>query len=157
VSLFEYTSEIKELINAYKFKSERRLAALFADFFAVVYFRKYKGIPVVPVPLRKNAKKKRGWDQVEEILHHCRKKYGIHTLKLLQRKGNRQQKSLNYQERLNNVSSSILLKNTKAAVPTILILFDDIFTTGATVSECARVLKKAGAEQVYAVTIEIDQ
>ncbi len=156
VSLFEYECEIRELINAYKFRSERRLAGFFACFFAEAYFRFYKDLPVVPVPLRRNAKKKRGWDQVEEILRHCRRSYGIKTLKLLRRKGNRQQKSLNYQERLDNLKSSIFLRNTMLHVPEKLVLFDDIFTTGATVSECARVLKKAGAEQVYVLTIAID-
>ncbi len=154
-SLFEYRGLMKELIYQYKFRGRRRVALILSRFLAEEILKNYSGISVVPVPARKYTLRRRGWDHIELILKIMEKSFGIQILKLLKRKGNIPQKALDYQMRVENIRGTIYLKkkhNPKSSV----ILLDDIFTTGATVDECARILGNAGIEKIDVLTLAID-
>ena len=154
-SLFTYEGRIRELIRLYKTANQRRFSRLFAEIFAEVIRKEFHGYTLVPVPFRKSRKRKRGWDQVEEICRWLHRVDGFRVQRCLQRIGSTSQKSLDYSRRMQNLRGNIKLRRKKTA-PEKVMLIDDIFTTGATGDACAELLKSAGAQEVKLLTIAID-
>jgi predicted amidophosphoribosyltransferase len=91
---------------------------------------------------------------IAEILKN---RFHIPVIDGLVRHSDIQQKELNYEERLSNIRGKIYTnKKLIGNVSDRIVLFDDVFTTGATASECARVLKTWGIKEVRVLTITID-
>ncbi len=152
--IWAYYGSALKLIRMYKFSGERGLAGLFAETAATVLNWKFPGLSVVPVPPRRRSRS----EHVTMIIRLLKSKYDIHILKLLVRRGGRSQKSLSFEERQRNLRGLIKLNKLKKGrrLPAHVVLFDDVFTTGATADECARVLKSAGVKTVDVVTLAAD-
>lgn len=164
-SLFPYEGPIRELIYQYKFRNNRRLGRYFALWLAREYRVRYAGLPLVPVPFRPSGKRQRGWDHIECILGHLRRTYRIPVQTLLVRDNGRQQKRLDFEGRMGNLKGRVRMRagstgspasSLRFGLPSSVVLLDDIFTTGATASECSRVLREAGVLKVSVLTIAID-
>ncbi len=159
-SLFEYSGIMKELIYQYKFKNRKRVALVFAGLIAAEIGKKYRNLPVVPVPARKSTLRQRGWDHLEVIAGVLEKYYRIPVLRLLKRRGKVPQKGLGYRERMINIRGGIILaermKTNISPFPGRVVLLDDIFTTGSTVNECACILHGAGIKDVQVLTLALD-
>ena len=153
VSLFSYTDAVKILLQGYKFEGYKSLAQWFAEKLFTSIISDFGYLPIVPVPSRK---KKRGWDHIERITRVLARDFGLEILPLLSRKGKKAQKTLGYEERLRNMSGSIVPVEKGGTVPEEVILLDDVFTTGATAHECSLVLKLMGVKTVYVLTIALD-
>jgi ComF family protein len=63
------------------------------------------------------------------------------------------QSELNRAKRLNNIRNAFTIANTEKIINKKILIIDDIITTGATVDECSKVLKKAGAKEVIVSVI----
>ena len=114
---------------------------------------------IIPVPMTKKKVRKRGYNQSELIAKQLAK--NIPNLKeekyiLIKVKENRTQSSLNRQQRQENVKDVYKLQNVEKIKEKNIIIFDDIYTTGATVNECAKVLMLGGAKKVAVITIAKD-
>lgn len=155
-SIFTYTGLIKDLIIKYKFHNRKHLASWFAFFIAGALGNIEYPVKVVPVPGNPKSVRKRGWDQVREIVKKLNRNYGFTVLDALRRYPSPQQKSLNYSERCANLQDKILQKRSVDGFTGRAVLVDDVFTTGATVNECAKILLKIGCIQVNVLTIAID-
>ena len=152
-SVFMYQDAAETLIRQYKFGALPALARLLAYYLEQMLRADTDcSLPLIPVPARRSSVRARGWDQMKLICRHLRRK-GFHTAHLLVRTGGSSQKSLNYSQRMNNLSGHIKCTLKSAPPPPKLILLDDVFTTGATLEECARVLCAAGVQEVKAFTI----
>ncbi len=163
-SPFAYEDEVRELVYQYKFRNQRRLARYFAFWLARGYQTRYPGLPLVPVPFRPSGRRRRGWDHVECILSHLARTYHIPPLPLLARDDGPQQKRLDFEGRMGNLRGRIRLREGRGGPlsegaflrpPRAVVLLDDILTTGATASECARLLREAGVATVFVLTIAI--
>jgi len=166
-SMFIYEDPIRTLVGMYKFKSQKQLAYLLAFLINRTLRRLFPiGNPdprlcssplIVPVPGRRNSVRKRGWDQVELISSILSSRYHVDVARLLIRSGGRSQKELGYQKRTMNLRGNITLRRTLTGLSKDrmehIVLLDDIFTTGATLNECARVCRLHGAVHVYGLTI----
>jgi ComF family protein len=110
---------------------------------------------LVPTPLSKKKLKKRGFNQSEEIAKELAKNLNIPLLSgcLVKNKETLNQMELKKEERLKNVKNAFSVKNSEAIKNKNILLIDDVYTTGATMEECARVLKQAGAGKVFGVTV----
>jgi predicted amidophosphoribosyltransferase len=105
---------------------------------------------------------------VARSLERC---HGIPVLRTLLRTAGAQQKSLDYQQRKDNLKGQISLSprarweavhghradSAHDAVPRHAVLLDDVFTTGATLDACARALRAAGCIEVNAVTLVMEE
>ncbi len=157
-SLFEYTGIVRELLYYYKFKARQNLGFLFAELLEAYLDTEKRGVPVIPVPSKPANIRKRGLDHMKHLARILRKDYGVRVLDCLARRGGSSQKELGKKERFLNIRGKILFtggfnpETVKRAV-----LLDDVFTTGATVSECARVLLRLGLREVSVVTLALDQ
>jgi ComF family protein len=163
LSLFEYRDEIRELLYQYKFRNRLRLARVLAGLYARALRAVFPGAVLVPVPASPQAVRRRGWDPVERICRLLEAEYGFAVSRALVRRAGPPQKLLGYEERLRNLRGSIRLRRPagrQRAIRDLLIrdpmLIDDVFTTGATASECARLLRQGGAWRVRVLTLAID-
>lgn len=112
---------------------------------------------IVPVPLHSRRKRKRGFNQAEIVAKVLSENTGIAmdagAVKRI--KATSPQKELGDKGRKRNIRGAFAVqKNVKGEN---IVLIDDIYTTGSTLDEAARVLKKAGAENVYFLTVSIGQ
>ncbi len=116
-------------------------------------------LPVVPVPPRPGKIREKGWDQIDEICAFLKKGWKIKILKILKRNSKTQQKKLDRVQRLEGIGTAYSLvsesKLLETKIPRKVILVDDVLTTGSTIENCAALLKKAGVEKVFVVTLFI--
>jgi len=155
-SLFAYRGRVKELIRQYKFARRRRLAALLAALLAGEYMRLFAPSPLVPVPSRPGSRRQGAGNHLELIARILARAYGIPVHPVLERTGGLPQKRLGLRERSSNVRGTIRLKREGRLPWPAAVVMDDVFTTGATASECARVLRQAGVEEVRVLTLAMD-
>ncbi len=111
---------------------------------------------LVPVPLHPARERERGYNQSEVICRGMGKGIGIPTCRMLKRvRHTKTQTKLDAHERKENVADAFALNHRyrRRVAGGIFLLVDDIITTGATVDECAKVLKQHGAEKIFAASI----
>jgi len=152
--LFSYAGPAKDLMAAYKTKRRRSLAPFFAVLFAEALEREWPGRTVVPVPPRPGKTRSRGWDQVEEIARLLERR-GCAVARPLDRRPSDEQKRLGRGERGANAGRAYFLRP-GASSPRLVLLIDDVVTTGATLDACARALKEGGASSVDALVFAAD-
>ncbi|MAF13670.1 MAG: hypothetical protein CMI53_02135 [Parcubacteria group bacterium] len=110
---------------------------------------------VVAVPLAKKRELWRGFNQADILATVVSQKFDWSLGKnLIYRKYHtRPQVGLRAQERLKNIKGIFAIKNGDSLVNKSILLIDDMITTGATIEECAKVLKSAGAKEVWGLVI----
>jgi predicted amidophosphoribosyltransferase len=158
--LFRYAGVVRSLVLAYKSGQRRSLALFFAEAIAQVLQDRFPGRIVVPVPPRPGKVRRKGWDQVEDLARILERRHGVIVRRILIRADGKQQKALDLEGRAANMRGKIGIVRAKHGQPCIIpadpVLLDDVLTTGATLSECARALKAAGSVRVDAVAIAAD-
>jgi competence protein ComFC len=105
---------------------------------------------LVSVPRGRRGKSRYGFDQSEEICKFLSEKTGIpYEAGILRRRiGGREQKKLSRSERASNLKGLLYLRKDASLQGKTVILFDDIVTTGVSLSACVPLLRKAGADQL---------
>lgn len=154
-SLFYYFGIVPLLVRNLKNAKNRSVIDWFAMLIASL-FSEYSDRDriIVPVPARPENLRKRGYDQMDLVAGAISRKFGIPCCRCLKRTGGKSQKMLGKEERKENIKGAIRIypaKNVKYPV-----LVDDVFTTGATLNECASVLLENGALEVKCITIARD-
>jgi competence protein ComFC len=108
---------------------------------------------VVPVPLHPARERERGFNQSALIAELLSAHMTLAVKTLLERtRYTTTQTAFDRTERMQNLRGAFRLRKTADVRGLRVLLVDDVLTTGSTLSECARVLKTAGARSVYAVT-----
>jgi ComF family protein len=106
---------------------------------------------LVPIPITKDREKKRGYNQSMILSKNIANKLDLKVLSCLERvKETRSQVGLTKKERGDNMKGAFRV-NTKYKKQTTILLVDDVLTSGTTMNEAAKVLKKAGAKSVWAL------
>lgn len=110
---------------------------------------------LVPIPLHWYRKNWRGFNQAEILGKEIALKLKIDFCPdlLLRTRSTKPQVKLKGKERKKNVRGAFKLNPKYRILDTEYLLFDDVWTTGATMKECARVLKKAGVKKVFGLTL----
>lgn len=111
---------------------------------------------VVPVPLHTTRRRKRGFNQANEIAHQLAKLSGLRKLEVLKRtRPTQTQTKLSRRQRQNNLRGAFTIRPThlKLIENQPILLVDDVFTTGSTIEECARILRSnANPTKIAALT-----
>lgn len=147
----------QEMIHRLKYKEGLFLKS---DFLTLLdkYFLHYKiflaNTLLVPVPLYFWREYKRGYNQSIYLAHWLSKWAGCPVCPCLKRKHpTRTQTELNKEDRKKNVKNAFALSKKDSINANVkYVLVDDVFTTGATLNACAKVLKEAGAKWVGVFT-----
>lgn len=160
--LFKYKNEIRNLILDYKFRDKSYLYELFAKI--ITKNEKICGILekydiIMPVPIHYIRKKQRGYNQSELVAKEIAKY--IKNLRIENKifkkiKNNKPQSLLNRKERKRNVENVYKIEEKDKIKNKNIIIFDDIYTTGNTVNELAKILKENGAKNILVLTIAKD-
>ncbi len=110
---------------------------------------------LVSIPLHKKKLKQRGFNQAEEIAKELSENLKLPVFNdiLIKTKQTPAQVKLEKEEREKNIRGVFLCQKSELVTNKKILLVDDIFTTGATMEECARVLKDAGAKEVWGVVV----
>lgn len=160
--IFKYDGIIREKIVQYKFNDKPYIYESFVNLILknekTCNFLKSYDI-IIPVPISKKRKQKRGYNQSELIAKKISK--SIERLTLVTNVLTKKidivpQSSLSKTNRINNVKDAYDIKNAEIIKNKKIIIIDDVFTTGSTVEECSRILKNAGAKIVDVLTIAKD-
>lgn len=154
-AIMEYRDLTRRLVWRMKFKEEAYLARIFAGFMGDLLegdLDLREGASITYIPMARRKKAKRGYNQGEEIAKALAKNTGLDLIHALEKtREGKDQIGLSSRERFENVKSSFAplmdLRGKK------ILLVDDIYTTGATLTEAARTLKKAGALEVVGLVI----
>jgi len=153
-----YTDVMQELVHFYKYKMRYYLAEPFAALMAQFmdhYIDPKKVDFIVPVPLHWRRYLFRGFNQAFEIVRRLNKNYFLKISRgnLRRIRYTTPQVSLSPLKRKENILGAFKVINPEEFQGKNILLVDDVFTTGATVDECSRVLKQAGAGEVIGFTL----
>ncbi|OGH69239.1 MAG: hypothetical protein A2754_04165 [Candidatus Magasanikbacteria bacterium RIFCSPHIGHO2_01_FULL_47_8] len=148
-ALFPYQEGeiIAKLIHEFKYRYVRDLASLWRAILAKSNFQT-SAILIVPVPLHSRRERDRGFNQAKIIADLLGDFLGIpvESKSLVRVRSTDQQAKLSKVAREENVRQAFAWQG--ASPPRLVLIVDDVYTTGATMQECARVLKEVGVSQV---------
>jgi len=152
----EYTDEIKHKIHLYKFKDKK----YYYHFFSELIYKNIKGVKadfIVSVPISRERYKERGYNQSELIAKKLSRFLEIPYIPnlLIKTKDTKRQSMQNFKMRKESVKNVFNIADNIDVGGSTLLLIDDIFTTGSTVNECSKVLKKSGAKNIKVAVISI--
>lgn len=155
-SAFIYDGSALDAIHAFKYNGRVALARALGAFAAQAAPCPCNGRPdvVMPVPLYKTRLKERGFNQSLLIAREisCLQKTPLDYANLRRIRPTEPQVLLTAKERTKNVKGAFALERPDMVRGKAVLLVDDVYTTGATIRECAKALQSAGAA-VYAVTL----
>ena len=158
-----YDGALRAIIHALKYEGRRSLARPLAELMRSRGAEMLRGADcVVPVPLHWSRRRQRGFNQASDLARHL----GLPALRLLRRtRPTATQTGLSAAKRHGNVRGAFAMvrgldglvgleRQERRDGPDglIVVLVDDVSTTGATLNACARVLKRAGVREVRALT-----
>lgn len=149
-----YDGPLRKALAALKYTGVRRVAAPLADLAlpALTRVRAIAGkAALVPVPIHAERRAARGYNQAELLAAELARRSGLPVADPLARThATTKQHRLNRTARLANLRGAFVVRG---RVPRTVILVDDIVTTSATLEACAVVLRDAGCEAVYGVSV----
>jgi ComF family protein len=125
--------------------------------FAEKYIDMHRFNWLLPVPLHRVKYRERTFNQSAILATELSKRFKTPMLKnnLLRVRLGKPQMTLPKDKRLENIKDSFKIKNPSLLKDKSVLLIDDVFTTGATVNECSKVLKEGGAITVEVLTLAI--
>jgi ComF family protein len=162
VSFGEYEGGLRGLVHLLKYESVLPVAGVLGGMMAGAMEELLpscrESVPLlVPVPLHKSKRGERGFNQAELIARVAVKRLSqpveFAPNVLLRQRATISQVGLTREQRLENMREAFCVSRRQQVRGRTVIVVDDVMTTGTTLSECARVLKAAGAERVLAATV----
>ncbi|MEW6109068.1 MAG: ComF family protein [Nitrospirota bacterium] len=146
-----YDGVLSTAINLYKFHGIKRLYKPLGKF--LLEFDVMGINAIVPVPLSARGLRKRGFNQSLLLAKFVSDNNKIPLIidGLVKNRETPPQIGLNSKERISNIKGAFTARKDFSGMR--LLLIDDVMTTGATVNECSRQLKKAGAKEVVVLTL----
>jgi ComF family protein len=158
-----YESGLRDLIHLLKYNQVRPaanvLGRMLGEAIEDLWPLLEGEVLVVPVPLHSRKLRQRGFNQSELIARAAVKLQGtgsrfqLSATALERRRETKSQIGLSRHQRRENIRGAFVAANPDQLAGRNILVVDDVFTTGTTVSECARILRRAGASKVYVATV----
>ena len=160
VSARRHVGVVRDLVQRFKYRGEHYLRRPLGHWLAEAWdtdARLQSGPPIralVPVPLHPRRRRERGFNQAETLCLRLGRHARLPVWNALRRvRFTEPQAQLARDERLENLRGAFAATRRRPVSGAHLLLVDDVFTTGSTVDECARVLRRAGAASVRVLTV----
>jgi ComF family protein len=160
VSYGAYDGALRELIHVFKYNGIRPAGALLGRLLqqATGELQLPADLVLIPVPLWLAKRQARGFNQAEAIARaflNLTPSSGIQldTSSLARTRETASQTGLTRKQRRENVRGAFAVTQAEKVRGRSILLVDDVMTTGTTVNECARVLLRAGAKEVFVATV----
>lgn len=161
-----YDHQLMAVMHRFKYAGKIQLAGPLGELMRNAYIRYWNREEVdliLPVPLHSKKFRERGfnqsyllirsWKSISSQMAGAVSDIPVNTDVLIRSKATVSQTGLGRQQRLKNIKAAFRVKIPEKVMAKKVLLIDDVYTTGATVNECARVLLKAGAELVDVLTV----
>lgn len=159
-SVYEYDTEVRESVLRYKFSGMQQYSEAYGKLIAMMLLREKVSFDVLTwVPISEKRRRKRGYDQGHLLAQAVAKELGVSCVRTLRKiTDNQAQSSIGGPAaRRANVMGAYRPVSPEHFRSKRVLLIDDVITTGATLSECSRVLLTAGAERVECATLAATQ
>ena len=154
-SVFYYRDDIASAIKQYKFSGKIHLGKSFGILLSQVLREQNVTADVITwAPVSKKRKRKRGYDQGQELARAVGKELGIPVVELLKkvRHNSAQAMISDYSQREANVKNVYSVVDPGKVSGKRILLLDDVITSGATLTECSQILRAAGAQSIVCGT-----
>jgi competence protein ComFC len=157
VAVYRSRGIVRRVVHDFKYREQMHLRYLVARWLcAALDDERLRGRQfdvIVPVPLHPARQRERGFNQAALLASFLTDQISAPVKPLLERiRYTTTQTAFDRSERMENLRGAFRLRRKIDMRGLRVLLVDDVLTTGATLSECARVLKKAGAVSIYAAT-----
>jgi len=158
--VFEKDKELQDVIHELKYNGKFSIGTFLGKVLADAYKEKLNdwGIEfIVPIPLHRLKRAERGYNQSDFIARGIKSVLNIPVAnKIIKRiRFTETQTNLNLSDRKVNMKDAFSFRNNKIFRGKNILLIDDVITTGATTSECGRIILEGGAANVYAASVAI--
>lgn len=147
---------LKSVVWRYKYEFHKDLSESCAELVAEAFcdFLEQKSFLITCVPITKQRLAWRGYNQSQLLAKKLAEKLGLEYVELLTKKDNiLPQVGKNRKERIENIKGMILPKNEVDLEKRNVVIIDDVYTSGATLEECAKVLRQMGAREVWGLVL----
>ena len=158
-----YSAAFMDLIRALKYHGKIQLARPFGRLLRWAYEAYWESGEIdliIPVPLHPSRLRNRGFNQSwlmvrkwPEAGSRCNTSVGVYQNILVRKRKTRPQIGLSPKQREDNIKGAFEVLTPSSVISKRILLVDDVFTTGATFNECAKVLLSAGAREVDALAL----
>jgi len=157
-SAIRFDAIAKKAIYELKYNKETYVGKNLAELAVQTVEQEYKNVIfdyITYIPLHKRRVRQRTFNQSKVIAQYIAKMLQVNMAPdlLIRSKYTNTQTLLNFQQRKKNISGAFKATNIPKLENKTILLVDDVMTTGATVNECSKTLKKAGALNVYVITV----
>jgi ComF family protein len=154
-TLYPYLPPLREAICSFKYQSKHTLARPLARLMIRALPGGIDADVIIPVPLHPARLRAREFNQslllADQLGRHLARP--VSTRNLIRVAATDPQTTLTRQARLRNLRNAFDIRRPQDLVAKRILLVDDVFTTGTTLNECAKILRKAGAGPVFALTL----
>ena len=146
-SLYEYNEFLAEVIARFKYRGDYKIARIFSEEIKKAVKQVQYDL-VLPIPLSKERLCERGFNQSEALANEA----GLSPVQVLTRIHSEKQSKKSREKRI-HLPEVFQVTDQKMVRGKTILLIDDIYTTGSTIRHAAYVLKKAGAEKIFSLTM----
>ncbi|NWF88998.1 MAG: ComF family protein [Ignavibacteriaceae bacterium] len=158
--IFEKDKELQHIVHALKYDKKFLIGKFLGENLGKTFVARFKDWNInliIPVPLHHLKKAERGFNQSYYIAKGISITTGITLdVKAVKRfRFTQSQTTMTLREREENIEGAFKVRKTENVKGKNVLLVDDVMTTGATISECGRVLLNAGANRIYAATVAL--
>jgi ComF family protein len=147
---------LKELIHGFKYDGLFDIKEVLGKYLTLTLTEKFKKQAVlIPVPLHKKRLAERGYNQSHLLATEVAKSINYQVLdkKLIRKKYTNPQVTFSGANRKKNIRDAFYWIGEDEIDSKTIILVDDVYTTGATLEECAKVLRNAGAREIWGLVL----
>lgn len=160
-SLWLHKPPVSQSVYQFKYGNRRVFAEYYAGQMAEQFsdlLRLWQIEVIVPVPIHKSKRKRRGYNQAEVLAKELSRRVDIpvEVFAVLRVQKTKPLKTMNPDERRKALSKAFSVEGDWKPKRNILLI-DDIYTTGSTIDEIARIMKEKGVQKVYFLTISVGQ
>lgn len=160
-SVWRHRAPVSQAVYRFKYKNKRYYGRIFAEEMAKScggHIRRWGIEEIIPVPLHPARRRSRGYNQADILAEELGRIMDIPVNKkiLYRIRNTKPQKNLDDTQRIRNLKGAFAVSK-QQRIKKVILLVDDIYTTGSTIHKAASILKLAGAEKVYFLTISIGQ
>lgn len=160
---------ISELVHVFKYDRLQELAEIFSQLLLKKIEQSVLGtllllnsdIVMVPVPLHRKRQWDRGFNQTELLAQHLSRLSSVQGLTIssetvVRNRATKSQTLLHRDKRKMNITDAFSVVDPDSIKDKTVVIIDDVMTTGATVSELCKVIKKAGAKDIWSLVFTWD-